>query len=132
MKISEEIKHFFESVPLMVFSTADKKGNPNVVVIGSKKIINDDAIWVIDTFFGKTKENILQNSKIAIAMWKDGRGYQIKGTATYHSEGEMFEEAKKWILELKPKKIVKGVVKIKITEIYSITPNYDEAGKKII
>ncbi|MCD4756100.1 pyridoxamine 5'-phosphate oxidase family protein [bacterium] len=132
MSIPEEIKQLFKSIPTIAFSTVDKNGNPNVVAIASKKIVSEDTIWIIDTFFKKTKENILQNNKIAIAMWKDGRGYQIKGLATYHSEGATFEEAKEWILELKPKKIVKGVAEVKITEIFSITPNYNEAGKKIV
>jgi len=132
MRISIEIKQFFESVPVMAFSTTNNNGTPNVVAIASKKIVNNDIIWVIDTFFKKTKENILQNNKVAIAMWKEGKGYQIKGVSTYHSEGETFEEAKNWILKLRPQKIVKGVVEIKVTEIFSITPTYEEAGKKIV
>jgi len=116
----------------MAFSTTNNNGTPNVVAIASKKIVNNDIIWVIDTFFKKTKENILQNNKVAIAMWKEGKGYQIKGVSTYHSEGETFEEAKNWILKLRPQKIVKGVVEIKVTEIFSITPTYEEAGKKIV
>jgi len=131
MKIPEEVKDFFNSVKIMAFATSDKNGNPNVVAIASKKIVNEDTIWVIDTYFKKTKENILQNNKISIAMWKEGKGYQIKGTATYHSEGKLFEEAKKWILKSKPQKIVKGVVEIKVTEIYFITPTYEEAGKRV-
>lgn len=131
MKIPEEVKDFFNSVKIMAFATSDKNGNPNVVAIASKKIVNEDTIWVIDTYFKKTKENILQNNKISIAMWKEGKGYQIKGTATYHSEGKLFEEAKKWILKSKPQKIVKGVVEIKVTEIYLITPTYEEAGKRV-
>ena len=132
MKIPDEIKQFFESVPYMAFSTTNNNGTPNVITIGAKKIVNDDTIWVVDTFFKKTKENLLQNNKIAIAMWKEGKGYQIKGISTYYSEGKTFEEAKKWILKLKPQKIVKGVVEIKITKIFSITPTYEEAGKKIL
>jgi len=132
MKIPDEIKQFFESVAVMAFSTADKDGKPNVVAIASKKIVNDNTIWVIDTYFKKTKENLLQNNKVAIAMWKRSRGYQIKGIAKYYSEGPIFEEAKNWILKLKPQKIVKGVVEIKVTEIYSITPTYEKAGKRIV
>ena len=94
MRIPDEIKQFFESVPVMAFSTADKDGKPNVVAIGSKKIVNDNTIWVIDTYFKKTKENLLQNNKVAIAMWKGPKGYQIKGIAKYYSEGPIFEEAK--------------------------------------
>jgi len=132
MKIPDEIKQFFESVPVMAFSTADKDGKPNVVAIASKKIVDDETIWVIDTFFKKTKENLLQNNKVSIAMWKGYKGYQIKGIAKYHSEGPIFKEAKNWILKLKPQKIVKGVVEIKVTEIYSITPTYEEAGRRIV
>lgn len=131
-KIPDEIKQFFETIPIMAFSTVDKNGTPNVVPIASKKIVNDDTILVIDAFFKKTKENILQNKNVSIAMWEGSKGYQIKGLSTYHSKGETFDEAKDWILKLKPNKIVKGIVKIKITDIYSITPTREEAGMRII
>jgi predicted pyridoxine 5'-phosphate oxidase superfamily flavin-nucleotide-binding protein len=58
-------------------------------------------------------------------------GYQIKGTAKYHTDGNIFDEGKKWILQSKPNKIVKGVVEVKITKVYSITPTYETAGKEI-
>ena len=132
MKIPNEIKEFFESVPSMAFSTSDKKSSPNVVAIAAKKIVKKDTIWIIDTFFQKTKKNILQNPKVAIAMWEGSKGYQIKGNAKYYSEGEVFEEAKNWILKSRPNKIVKGVVEIEVTGIYSITPTYEDAGKKIL
>ncbi|MBI9065773.1 MAG: pyridoxamine 5'-phosphate oxidase family protein [Salinivirgaceae bacterium] len=131
MKITEEIKEFFKSIPIMAFSTVNNEGIPNVVIIGSKKIVNDDTIWVIDTFFNKTKENILQNNKVSIALWQGLKGYQIKGSSIYHSNGKTFDDAKNWILQLKPQKIVKGVVEIKVSVIFSITPSYEEAGKKV-
>lgn len=115
----------------MVLSTADKKGIPNVVPIGSKKIINNDTILTIDTYHNKTKENVLQNPNVAIAMWKDFEGYQIKGVAQYYTKGEIFEDGKEWILQFKPNKIVKGVILVKVTEIFYLTPNYEKAGKKI-
>ncbi|MBN2042417.1 MAG: pyridoxamine 5'-phosphate oxidase family protein [Candidatus Aenigmarchaeota archaeon] len=129
--MTDEIRNFFESVPIIAFSMTDNNGNPNVVAIASKRIVDSDTIWVIDTFFGKTKENLLQNERVAIAVWVKGKGYQIKGTARYHSDGKIFDEGKKWILESRPNKIVKGVAEIKVSEIFSITPTYEEAGKKI-
>jgi len=87
-------------------------------------------IWTIDTFHNKTIENIAINNKVTLAMWKDSIGYQIKGTAVYHTKGEVFEKGKKWILELKPQKIVKGVLEISVTDIYYLTPNYELAGKE--
>ena len=132
MEISNEIKKFYEKVPVKAFSTISSNGIPNVVAIGSTKIVDNDTVWIIDTLFKKTKENILKTGRVAIAFWEGSEGYQIKGTATYHSEGKIFEEGKDWILKLKPKKIVKGVVKIKVTEIYSITSwPHEEAGKRV-
>ena len=115
----------------MVLSTSDKNGIPNVVPIGSKMIIDNDTILTIDTYHNKTRENILQNGNVAIAMWKNFEGYQIKGHAEYYTEGTTFEEGKNWILKFKPNKIVKGVIKIKVKEIFYLTPSYEKAGKKI-
>ncbi|MEA3317705.1 MAG: pyridoxamine 5'-phosphate oxidase family protein [Bacteroidota bacterium] len=129
--INEEIKELFGKIPIMVLSTADKNSIPNVVAIASKKIVNSDTIWTIDTFHNKTIQNILQNENVAIAMWQGKNGYQIKGKAKYYTEGEIFEAGKKWILQSKPTKIVKGVIEIKVNEIFSITPNYEDAGKMI-
>ena len=58
MKISNEIKKFFENIPYIAFATADKNSNPNVVAIGAKKIVDHDTIWVIDAFFNKTKNRL--------------------------------------------------------------------------
>ena len=131
MIINDNIKEFFDKVPIMVLSTVAKNGMPNVVPIGSKKIINNDTILTIDTYHNKTKENILQNGNVSIAMWKDYEGYQIKGVAEYYSEGKIFEDGKNWILKFKPQKIVKGVILIKVKEIFYLTPNYEKAGKRI-
>ena len=131
MKIPEEIKEFFDKVPVMAISTVDEKGVPNVAAIASKKIIDDNTIWTIDTFHKKTLHNIQQNGNVAIAMWKDSVGYQIKGIATCYTEGEIFEKGKEWILTFKPQKIVKGVIEIKVTEVYYLTPDYDLAGETL-
>lgn len=132
MIIPQDIQNFFDSIPFMAFGTCDRDGIPNVSVIGSKKIVKNNKIWIIDTFFDKTKENILTNESVSISFWKGIIGYQIKGKAQYLDSGETFESAKNWILEFKPKKIVKGLVIVNITDIFSISANYDEAGKKIL
>ena len=131
MIIPKDVKEFFEQVPFMALSTVDENGIPNVSTIASKKIISDETILTIDTFHDKTLHNILQNGNVAIAMWKDSVGYQIKGKAKVYTEGNFFESGKEWILKIKPQKIVKGVIEIKVTEIYYLTPTYDLAGKKL-
>jgi len=129
--LNKDIKDFFEQVPVMALATADKNGMPNVSAIASKKIIDANTIWTIDTFHFKTLENIKENNQVSIAMWKDAEGYQIKGIVNYYTEGELFEAGKAWILKLKPNKIVKGLLEIKVTKVYYLTPNYDLAGKEV-
>ena len=131
MIIPQDIKVLFEQVLVMALATADKNGIPNVIAIASKKIVNDDTIYTIDTFHDKTIRNIEQNPNVSIALWKDSIGYQIKGEAKYYTEGEVFENGKNWILKIKPQKIVKGVIEIKVNNIYYLTPDYNLAGKSV-
>lgn len=132
MKIPKYVAEAFDAEKNLYFGTSSKCGIPNVVIIGSRKIVSNDTIWVIDTYFGKTMKNILENPNVTICV-HHGReaAFQIKGKATHITKGKEFEEARDWILKYKPKKIVKGLVKIKVTEIYNLTPGYDTAGKKI-
>lgn len=103
------------------------------MAIGSKRFKTDNKIWIIDTYFDKTKDNLLKNNIVAISFWENSSsGYQIKGKATYHTEGDIFIKAKKWILKSKPNKKVKGVVEVIPTELYSIAALPGEAGKKIV
>jgi len=129
MKINQEIKDFFAQVPVMALGTADLNGIPNVSAIASKRIVDDQRLITIDTFHHKTLDNIKKNPYISIAFWKDSVGYQIKGIAKYHTQGEVFEENKAWILKIKPQKIVKGVLEITVTDVFCLTPNYQEAGQ---
>lgn len=129
--MNRDLKKLFNSVEIMALSTSSNDSVPNVVAIASKLILDDNTLLTIDTFHKKTKDNIIQNGKVAIALWKGKEGFQIQGKAKYHSSGDIFEAGKQWILQSKPNKIVKGVIEIKITAIFSINPNYEEAGKKI-
>ena len=129
--ITEKIKVFFNSVPIMAIATVDENGIPNVSAIASKKIIDENTILTIDTFHNKTLDNINKNGNVSIAMWANAEGYQIKGIAKHYTEGDIFEEGKEWILKTKPQKIVKGVIVIKITDVFYLTPNYNLAGKEV-
>ncbi len=130
--LTKEIIDFFNQVPVMALATADNQGIPNVSAIASKKVIDENTLWTIDTFHKKTLQNIKQNGRVSIAMWKDSVGYQIKGKATYYTEGAVFEKGKEWILTLKPEKIVKGVIEIKVEQVFYLTPDYDLAGEEVL
>ncbi len=132
MVIPDKTKAMFERTDLIAVGTADNKGIPNVVPIFWKKIIDKDTILLVDNFMHATKDNIVKNNKVCISFWdpQTEEAYKLKGTATYHTEGSVYEKGKKFIQEKKPDRIPKGVVEIKVTEVYDITPG-PNAGKKI-
>ncbi|MCK5305680.1 MAG: pyridoxamine 5'-phosphate oxidase family protein [Candidatus Omnitrophica bacterium] len=132
MIISGKVKDLFEKEPLITFGTADKQGNPNVVPVFWKKIVGDETIILVDNYMKMSKENLLENSNVCISFWNSetGEAYKIKGEAAYYTKGEIYEEGKKFIQTKKPETIPKGVVEIKLKEIYTIKPGVD-AGKKL-
>ena len=71
------------------FATADIEGQPNVIAVGGCEVVGEDKILITDNFMNKTRKNLLDNKKVAIAVWNSNgdEGYQIKGTAEYFTEG---------------------------------------------
>jgi hypothetical protein len=133
LKIPQKVRELFKKENLVAFATSDENGNPNVVPIFWKKIINDKTILLLDNFMKMSKQNLQKNNKVCISFWdsKTEEAYKIKGIATYHTSGPIFEEGVRFIQSKKPGRVPKGVVDIKVTEIFSIKPGPD-AGNKII
>lgn len=130
--MNDDVKKLFNAQSIVAFGTADKKGKPNVIAVYWKKIVDDKTILFIDNFMNKTIKNIKENNKVCVSFWdaKNDEGYQIKGTAKYHTDGKLFEENKKWIKSINPNRNPKGVIEIKIEEIYSLKPGTN-AGERI-
>jgi predicted pyridoxine 5'-phosphate oxidase superfamily flavin-nucleotide-binding protein len=133
-KMSARIRELFEKVPTAVFSTADPDGQPNVVPVGAKKIIDEETVLISDQFFNKTRANLEANPRVAVTFWEGHEGYQLKGRATVETSGPRFEETARWIEEqgnrvgfpLKSK----GVVIIKVEAVYGVSPG-PGAGRQL-
>jgi predicted pyridoxine 5'-phosphate oxidase superfamily flavin-nucleotide-binding protein len=132
MKIPDKVKRLFNKEPVVAFATADRKGNPNVVPIYWKIILNDETILLLDKFMKQTKQNIQENRKVCVSFWNPDpeEAYKIKGTATYYSEGPIYEKGKKFMQSKKPGQAPEGIVEIRIEEIYAIKSGPD-AGRKL-
>ena len=96
-KIPQEAQQVFNEVKCVVFLTAREDAQPNGSIVGMKKIIDDETIYLSDQFFKKTFANVQANEKVAVVFWGDGGAYQIYGTARYVSEGPEFEEQAAWV-----------------------------------
>jgi len=132
--LTDRMKEIFAKQGTFVLGTADSNGVPNVVPVGAVRILDDETILISDQFFKKTLANLRENPNVAISFWEMGEGYQIKGSATVHTDGKIYEETAEWIRKLsekigRPLKS-KGAVVIKIKEIYSVSPG-SKAGQKI-
>ncbi|MCQ2070445.1 MAG: pyridoxamine 5'-phosphate oxidase family protein [archaeon] len=126
--ISENVKKLFadhkEGFKFYALATSSSTGVPNVVPIGFLWVANDDEIWVIDNYLKKTLANIKENP-VAAAYAIGGTGkdcVQIKGPAVYENSGADYEAAVKMAHSVNPGFPAKGLVKIRVAEVYDTTP----------
>ncbi|MCK5768613.1 MAG: pyridoxamine 5'-phosphate oxidase family protein [Candidatus Atribacteria bacterium] len=121
MKIPQNIQEIFKEDSAVAFGTATLDGNPNINMVGSKKIQDDETIILADNYFNKTLANIRKNNKgtLLTKRAKDKLWYQLKGTYEYISEGPEYEELKQWVKSVKETLPAKGMIVFKVNEIYN-------------
>ena len=129
--LTNEIKESLAATKLAFFATSAKDRTPNVVPIAAFKVLEDGTLLISDQFFNKTLANMKENPKAAISWWGEKGGFQIKGTVTIHTDGEIWRQDVAWMKELRPTLKPKGAVVMKITDVYTVIPG-TEPGKKIL
>ncbi len=133
-QMPQEVQKVFNDVDAVVFATARIDTQPNMCIIGMKKIIDDETVYLSDQFFKKTLANIEENPKVAVAFWNKDGAYEIYGTARYVNEGAEFEEQSAWAeaafekmgMPMTPK----GGCFVQVVEVYTSSPG-SNAGDKI-
>jgi len=81
----------------IVLTTVSEEGVPNSIYATCVSKFKNDAIVVANNYFSKTMENIRAGGKGSILfITGEGEAYQVKGSIQYHTEGEIFEDMKKW------------------------------------
>ena len=101
----------------VIFSTVSADGSPNSIYATSVSKHNENCVVVANNYFKKTMENIQSGSTGSILfITKEDRSYQIKGKIDYFTEGEIFDEMKKWNAARLPGH---GVAVIAIDEVYA-------------
>jgi len=100
-----------------VLTTVDSKRNPNSVWVTNVNKIADDKIVIADNKFCKTRDNIIEGSKVSLLyITAEKEAYQIKGTADYLTEGPIYDDMKKGWLD--PKFAGHGAVVINVEEVF--------------
>ena len=112
-----------------MIATINVKGIPNVIPLWSIVVIDSQTIAFPDVFIKRTKENLIETKKVAIAVCKGNEGYQLKGTfCEFKTSGPVFEEFAKNIMTAM-KLQIKGVAIIKIDEVFDSSPG--KGSKKL-
>ena len=135
MKMSKEIQDMINE-NVVHLATTSNGGIPNVVPVGGIRAMSESELLIVDVLFDKTKNNLLENPHVAIAVEVLGkgapRGYQLKGRATIHTSGELFEEVEKIVDEMRKRHSghsglkVKSAVHVDVEEIYSTVRQKEE------
>ena len=103
----------------------------HVVPVSTVKMV-DDKIMLINYFMGQTLKNIQVNPRVSLACWKGLNGYQIKATAEYVTEGDLFDQTVIWIREILPTRVVKGLLLLTPYEVYDVSATIEHPGSKLI
>ena len=124
MKIPQSIQKIFKEDSAVAFGTATLDGNPNINMIGIKKIQDGETIILADNYFSKTLANVRKNNKgtILTKRAEDKLWYQLKGTYEYINEGPEYEALKQWVKSIKETYPAKGMVIFKVEKIYNSIP----------
>ena len=119
MKMPKKVKDIFNNEPVHQLATASKNGVPNISNAGAKYLLDDETIIIVDNYMVKTLSNILENPTAAILLRSGKESYQIKGNCSYFTSGDLYEEAKKLMKSMGEKYPAKGVLRIKVENIYN-------------
>jgi len=132
MVIAETAKAILDKQTLMAFATCSSRGVPNVVYMLQYWWLSEDELVVGDVFMHATRDNIRENGQVSFCVWDEQAdlSYKFKGTARYETSGPAYDLANEKLHKKKPDKNFKGVVVVKIAEVYDASrgPN---AGKLI-
>ena len=109
-------------------------GEPNVVPVAFKDVMDDGKLLVGDVFLETTLNNIQANDgKIAISVYdaKNLEGYQVKGTAEYLTEGAVVDTFKAMVEKMfNGAATAKGALIITPEKVIVTTPGAE--NKKVL
>ncbi len=132
MVLPEAARAILDKQTLMAFATCSKQGMPNVAYMLQYWWLGEDELVVGDVFMHATRDNIQENGQVSFCVWDEptDRSYKFKGTARYETSGPAYDLANRNLHRKKPDKNFKGVVVVKIAEVYDVSrgPN---AGKRV-
>lgn len=131
--LTSEMQESFKGTKYFAMATASKKGEPNVVPIGMAILMDPETIWIGNQFFKQTLANVRENPRAALLVWTPGVPgcLKVKGDVDIVERGPDYEKMYRMVKERKPQLECKGLLIMKVTEIYDCRSG-SEAGKRLL
>ena len=120
MELSPKITDALLHAEGKALATTGKHGI-NVVPVSTVRVVGGK-ILLMNYFFKKTLEHILEQPRVALTFWSGLEGYQVKGTVEYLAGGSEFEEAKQWITDNVADRTLLGLLVLTPEEMYNVSP----------
>ena len=132
MQIPEKAKRLMEQGKIIALATSSKESIPNVVFMLQYWWHQEGTLVIGDVFMNATRRNMQENGFASFCVWDEetDQSYKFKGAAKYETSGEAYEFANANLHKKKPDKNFKGVVVIKVTEVFDASRG-ENAGKLI-
>ncbi|HAJ95279.1 MAG TPA: pyridoxamine 5-phosphate oxidase [Actinobacteria bacterium] len=101
----------------IIFTTVGENGISNSIYVTCVSKYDEGTIVIANNYFDKTQKNILSGSRGTILFITDeDKSYQVKGSIKYYTEGDIFDDMKKWNPENHPGH---GAAAVEVEEVYS-------------
>lgn len=102
----------------LALATVDENKNPHSIAVGDVKVVEGSKLLVEDNFMEETVQNLKRNSNVSLTVWnrnweEDCKGYELKGTADYFTEGKWKERVE----DIHKGFPAKGAILIEVGEI---------------
>jgi len=129
-KLTDEMKDMIMSEQCF-HATVSNKGFPNNAPKRSTRVFDDETLIFTEGTGGRTYQNILDGSKVAVAVVNREipDGFRFIGTPELLTSGEVYEKTAEMSVKAGMPKPM-AVVLVHIEEIHSLQPG-PMAGKKI-
>ena len=128
MKLPAEVVEFIKKAEQKALATYGEEG-VNVVPL-SMVTVDEDSIIICDCFMDKTRSNVRQDPRAALAFWSGFEGMQVKGTIVYEKDGDCFGRFSEKLKVDHPERKLCGVLVFTPEKVYDLAPK--NAGARII
>jgi uncharacterized protein len=117
-------------------ATVGPDGMPNVSIKGSGALLDDEHLYFADMFSHKTRENLLQDNRVAVGIHDPERriAMQVKGHAELIDHGDVFDQVNEQlqpISEAQHLPPIKYVVRITVDSVWDMGPG-PHAGAELV